>query len=233
VPAADGFDLRWFTPGSEVDLCGHATLASAHVLWETRRLQIEEPARFHTRSGTLTCTLHRHSGRWIDMDFPARPAQECEPLPGLLDALGCAAAFVGSNRMDVLVETESEHAVRNLSPDFRSLRNVNARGVIVTARSTDSNSDTDFISRFFAPAVGVDEDPVTGSAHCCLAPHWAGKLGRNELVGYQASHRGGTVRMRLQNDRVMLTGQAVTVMQSTLTQGAGSQRSLAANAATV
>jgi PhzF family phenazine biosynthesis protein len=224
VPAESGCSLRWFTPGEEVDLCGHATLASAHVLWETGRLSETEPAQFHTRSGVLSCSLQNQSGGWISMDFPARPAEECESPPGLLEALGCEANFIGTNRMDVLVEVESDKTVRRLSPDFRALRRVKARGVIVTARSAVSDSGIDFVSRFFAPAAGVDEDPVTGSAHCCLAPYWAGKLGRNELVGYQASERGGTVRMQLQNDRVILTGQAVTVMQGALTKSAAPQR---------
>lgn len=218
VPTGGGFSLRWFTPGAEVELCGHATLASAHVLWETGRLRPDQPAVFHTRSGPLTCTRAECSAVWISMDFPAKPPVACSPLDGLLEALGADARFVGNNRMDYLVEVGSENIVRELSPDFRALRSVKARGVIVTsAAATGSAGGFDFVSRFFAPAVGVDEDPVTGSAHCCLAPFWSDRLGKKELAGYQASRRGGTVRVRINGDRVMLIGQAVTVMIARLT----------------
>jgi predicted PhzF superfamily epimerase YddE/YHI9 len=148
------------------------------------------------------------------MDFPARPATACEAPAGLLEALGTKAVFVGSNRMDFLVHVSTEDAVRRLEPDLRALKSVQVRGIIVTAAATTDGFD--FVSRFFAPAVGVDEDPVTGSAHCCLAPYWSDKLGRNELIGYQASKRGGTVRVRNAGERVHLVGQAVTVMRSQL-----------------
>jgi PhzF family phenazine biosynthesis protein len=208
----DGFRLRWFTPAVEVELCGHATLASAHVLWEDGWLAASETARFHTRSGLLTA---RRDGEWIWLDFPAAPPHPAEPHPDLLPALGIEAPrYVGGSRWDVLVEVESEPAVRALQPDIAALRRVPMRGVIVTARS--DSLEHDFVSRWFGPAVGVDEDPVTGSAHCVLAPFWAERLGRDELTGYQASARGGVVRVRVRGERVGLGGRAVTVLRGEL-----------------
>lgn len=211
VRRADGFDLRWFTPLAEVDLCGHATLASAHVLWETGVLKAGEQARFHTRSGWL---LAERKGEWIEMDFPATAEKAVRAPEGLLEALGVRAVYVGKNRFDYLVEVESEEVVRGMHPDFARLAAVEARGVMVTSRARTEGYD--FVSRFFAPQVGINEDPVTGSAHCCLAPYWCGKFGRDELVGYQASPRGGVVRVRLNGDRVLLGGQAVTVLRGEL-----------------
>lgn len=212
LPHDDGYDLRWFTPTTEVDLCGHATLASAHVLWEDGHLPPLESARFHTRSGLLTAT---RVGEWIEMDFPAEPAREVEPLSGLADALGAASmAWVGRNRFDYLIELQDEKQVRTLNPDVRMLKELGGRGFIVTSRATSTGFD--FVSRFFAPAAGVDEDPVTGSAHCALAPYWAERLGRSELVGYQVSARGGIVRVRAAGERVVLAGQAVTVLRGEL-----------------
>jgi PhzF family phenazine biosynthesis protein len=209
VPRADGsFDLRWFTPTVEIDLCGHATLASAHVLWETGTLAPEARAAFHTRSGLLTAT---RSGAWISMDFPATPESPADAPPALTAALGVPPGYVGRNVFDYLVEVASEDVVRRLAPDLALLKTVEARGVCVTARATTPGFD--FVSRFFGPASGIDEDPVTGSAHCCLGPYWSRKLGRPELVGYQASARGGTVRVRNAGERVQLGGQAVTVMR--------------------
>jgi PhzF family phenazine biosynthesis protein len=206
------FDLRWFTPAIEVDLCGHATLASAHVLWERRILAEDGEARFHTRSGLLTA---RRNGSWIEMNFPSLPAKPSEPPSGLLEAIGATdAVAVARSRFDYLVEVADAATVRSLAPDFRRLREVESRGVVVTARSDRDGYDVE--SRFFAPLAGVDEDPVTGSAHCVVAPWWAEKLGRNELVAYQASTRGGTVRLRLETDRVRLSGQAVTVLEGEL-----------------
>jgi PhzF family phenazine biosynthesis protein len=211
VRQADGFDLRWFTPAAEVRLCGHATLASAHILWQTGVLQAEEQARFHTLSGLLTAFRR---GDWIEMDFPARPAKPVEPPAGLAEALGARIEFVGRDLDDYLVELESEAVVRALKPDITALGKLPVRGTIVTARSDDPAFD--FVSRFFAPAVGVPEDPVTGSAHCCLTPYWSAKLGRSELSAYQASARGGIVRVRLAGERVLLSGQAVTVLHCEL-----------------
>jgi PhzF family phenazine biosynthesis protein len=202
------FDLRWFTPAVEVDLCGHATLASAHVLWEAGRLPSDRAARFHTRSGLLTAVRVGDDGA-IAMDFPAKPATKADAPSGFVEALGVRPIFVGSNRMDYLVEVEDEAAVRAVRPDLRALKAVAARGIIVTARSR--SPEFDFVSRFFAPASGVDEDPVTGSAHCCLGPFWGERLGKNKLVGYQASARGGVVGVEVRGARVVLSGSAVTV----------------------
>ena len=207
----DGYGLRWFTPTTEVDLCGHATLASAHVLWEERLLPIDQQARFHTRSGLLTA---RRDGSWIELDFPATPPAPAETPPEVLKALGVAPVKAVRNRFDLLVEVESEAIVRALEPDFRTLRTVAVRGVIVTARA--STAPFDFVSRFFGPAAGVDEDPVTGSAFCLLTPYWSERLGKDEFLAYQASARGGTVRSRLRGDRVLIGGQAVTVLKGEL-----------------
>jgi PhzF family phenazine biosynthesis protein len=215
-PENSGYRLRWFTPTVEVALCGHATLASAHVLWETGALPADGEARFHTQSGLLTC---RRDGEWIWMDFPAKPEQPAGGIPGLAEALGVEPVYVGRSHFDVIVEVASEDAVASLAPDITALRRVEARGVIVTARA--SRPGFDFVSRFFAPNAGVDEDPVTGSAHCVLAPYWAARLGRDELTGYQASRRGGTVRVRAAGDRVHLGGRAVTVMRGELAESGG------------
>jgi PhzF family phenazine biosynthesis protein len=210
-PQDDGWSLRWFTPAVEVDLCGHATLASAHVLWEDGLLPRDAQARFHTRSGLLTAT---RDGDWITLDFPAKPERQAPAPDGLEQALGTRIVYAGRSAFDWLVEVESEAAVRALDPDLTSLATVDARGVIVTARG--SGGEHDFVSRFFAPRVGVPEDPVTGSAHCVLAPFWAARLGRDELTGFQASRRGGAVKVRIAGDRVLLGGQAVTVMRGEL-----------------
>lgn len=205
------WELRWFTPACEVDLCGHATLAGAHVLWEDGHLPPGEEARFRTRSGLLTA---RREGAWIVMNFPAKPEEEAPVSPELARALGAAPVYVGRSHFDLLVEVDSEEVLRELRPDFGLLREVPARGVIATSRAETPGFD--FVSRFFAPRVGVDEDPVTGSAHCCLAPYWKGRLGKDGLVGYQASARGGVVRVRTEGDRVLLGGQAVVVMRGEL-----------------
>ena len=208
----DEFDLRWLTPTVEIDLCGHATLASAHVLWEEGHLPRGTQARFHTRSGLLTADRH---GEWIELDFPVQRGVPTEPLPSLLSGLGITAATaVMKNRLDYLVEVESEEELRAVKPNHTLLRQIPVRGVIVTARS-DSPS-FDFMSRFFAPASGIDEDPVTGSAHTALGPYWGAKLGKSEMTAYQASARGGIVRLRLAGDRIVLGGQAVTVTRATL-----------------
>jgi predicted PhzF superfamily epimerase YddE/YHI9 len=207
----EGFDLRWFTPAVEVDLCGHATLASAHVLWEDGHLEPGETARFHTRSGLLTAS---RDGAWIVLDFPATPDEPTDPPPGLLEALGATARYVGRSRFDYLVEVESEAAVLTLRPDFGRLKTIPARGVIVTGRP--DGGDCDFVSRFFAPASGVDEDPVTGSAHCCLGPFWSRRLDKHAFIARQVSPRGGQITVTLRGDRVLLGGQAVTVLRGEL-----------------
>ncbi len=211
VPAEDGYNLRWFTPTKEVDLCGHATLASAHTLWETGALPSTQQARFHTRSGLLTAD---QSGDWIEMDFPADPPTPLAMHPDVERALGVAPLTVNKGRNYYLVEIASEHDVRALNPDF-SLWPEAMTGCIVT--SAAGSGEFDFVSRFFALGLGIREDPVTGSAHCQLAPYWSEKLGRSDMVGYQASARGGVVRVRLAGDRVVLSGQAVTVMRAELT----------------
>ena len=206
-----GFELRWFGPAGELTLCGHGTLASAHVLWEDGELSRDEPARFHTMSGMLVV---RSRGAWREVDFAAEPPAAVPVPPGLLDALGVTPVFVGKNRLDYLVEVESEKIVRGVTPDFARLRDVPTRGVIVTARS--SSAGYDFVSRFFAPSAGIDEDPATGSSHCCLGPFWASRLGTRELTAFQASTRGGVIRVRVEGDRVAVSGQAVTVLRGTL-----------------
>lgn len=202
----DGFGLRWFTPTVEVALCGHATLASAHILWETGILASKEQARFHTLSGLLTA---ERKGDWIELNFPATPEQPATAPPRLIEALGVTPKYIGKSKFDYLVEVDKEETVRNLGPDFGVLREMQVRGVMVTSQATSPGYD--FVSRFFAPGSGIDEDPVTGSAHCCLGPFWSRQLGKTELIGYQASKRGGTVRVRVIGDRVHLSGQAVTV----------------------
>jgi PhzF family phenazine biosynthesis protein len=208
----DGFRLRWFTPAVEVDLCGHATLASAHVLWEEGQLAPEAPARFQTRSGPLTA---RCDGDWIELDFPALPVgPEPAPLDEVSRALGAPVRFAAYNRFDCLAEVASEETVRSLAPDIRRVAALPVRGVIVTSRA--SSPGFDFVSRFFAPRLGVDEDPVCGSAHCCLGPFWAGRLKKPDVVGYQASARGGVVRVRVRGPRAFLGGRAVTVLRGEL-----------------
>jgi PhzF family phenazine biosynthesis protein len=212
VPHDDGFDLRWFTPSVEVELCGHATLASAHVLWEDAHLSAERAVRFHTRSGILTAT---RDADWIELDFPADPVEQVEAPEALERALGHEPVWVGKGREDLLVELPSEKAVRTLHPNHALLSTIDARGVIVT--STAISDRFDFVSRFFGPRVGIPEDPVTGSAHCALGLFWAARLGRESLIGYQVSERGGTVRVTVDgSDRVRLAGQAVTVMRGTI-----------------
>ena len=210
LPEGDGFRLRWFTPKVEVKLCGHATLATAHILWETGILAPDREARFQTLSGLLTA---RRDGALIELNFPARP-----PLPkppewadAVVGALGIKPVYIGMSAEDVLFEAADEEAVRSIKPDFATLRSLPARGVIVTSRSSDKRFD--FVSRFFAPAVGVDEDPVTGSSHTVLVPYWAGRLGRTSFTAFQASARGGILYLRLDGDRVRITGSAVTVIR--------------------
>lgn len=202
----DVFRLRWFTPNVEVDLCGHATLASAHVLWEKGYIDPNQPIAFATRSGRLSAVS---SGHMIELNFPAVVAAPTEVPAGLESALGEKILWCGLNSMDYLVEIQDETRLRNLKPDLMMIANLPVRGVIVTCQS--SSSGFDFISRFFAPAAGVPEDPVTGSAHCALAPYWRSKLGKDELRAYQASERGGIVAASVQGDRVLLRGQSVTM----------------------
>jgi predicted PhzF superfamily epimerase YddE/YHI9 len=206
-----GFRLRWFTPKLEVDLCGHATLVSAHVLWREIGLPADEPLNFLTRSGQLTAVRRE---TWIELNFPVEAPSVVAPPPGLLEALRATATYVGRNRFDFLLEVADESAVRSLDPDFAALGRLDMRGVIVTSRA--SSPDVDFVSRFFAPAAGVNEDPVTGSAHCCLGPYWQERLHKDTFVAHQVSARGGVVHVRMIPPRVILGGHAVTVMRGEL-----------------
>ncbi len=208
---ADGWDLRWFTPKAEVDLCGHATLASAHVLWDEGRLAAGQPARFQTRSGLLTASRR---GDLVELDFPASSPETAPEPQGLSWAVGAKPVAVAKYRLgDYLLEYGSEAEVRGLAPDFGQLAKIECRGVVATARGGGA---FDYVCRFFAPRVGVPEDPVTGSAQCGLAPWWGKKLGKTEMTGFQASERGGIVRVRLYRDRVGIAGRAVTVAKGHL-----------------
>jgi PhzF family phenazine biosynthesis protein len=212
VRQGGGFGLRWFTPAVEVALCGHATLASARVLWDEGHAPAGELLVFHTKSGALTAAP---SGDWIELDFPATPPEEAVAPEGLVEALGVAPSWVGRSRFDYVVVVDGEGEVRAAAPDNSALRRVKARGVMLTAAAAPGTG-FDFVSRFFAPGSGIDEDPVTGSAHCCLAPFWAGRLGREEMVGFQASRRGGVVRVRVVGDRVRLGGRTAVVARGEL-----------------
>ncbi len=215
LPQDDGWNLRWLTPTVEVDLCGHATLASAHILWETGRLAPDAQARFYSRSGLLTADRR---GEWIELDFPAERETAVEASLTLFAALGVRPRYVGKNRFDLIVELEDEAAVRALKPDFAQIALLPVRGVIVTARA--ESSEFDFVSRFFAPQMGIPEDPATGSSHCCLGPFWSERLHKNTFTAHQVSQRGGVIRVTVQGDRVLLGGKAVTVLRGVLTPDA-------------
>jgi len=206
-----GWHLQWFTPEKEVELCGHATLAAAFALWTASHEKQESLISFKTRSGTLTA---RRDGGWIFLDFPAEPVKSSGSEPDLEKALGVKPVYVGRNRFDILAELPSASDVCNLEPDMAALAAIPARGIIVTAVSDLPHFD--FVSRFFAPSAGVPEDPVTGSAHCCLGPYWGEKLKKTELEGFQCSARGGTVRVTVHRDRVTLGGHAVHISSGQL-----------------
>lgn len=205
------FNLRWFTPTHEVDLCGHATLASAKVLWATGMVEKTNDIDFYTKSGVLTV---RRKKDWIELDFPIEAGKEVEPPTKLIEALEVNPKYVEKNRMDYLIEVDNEDIIKKINPDFRKLKEVDTRGVIVTSKANSERYD--FVSRFFAPAIGIDEDPVTGSAHCCLAPYWKKRLNKNEFTAYQASNRGGSLKIRLGKERVYLSGKAVMVLKGEL-----------------
>ena len=205
VPSGEGFELRWFTPVDEVELCGHATLASAHILFEKLGYK-EKVIRFATRSGELTVEKR---GDGLRMDLPALPPAPVAAPAALVEGLGVAPLEVLAAG-DYLAVFESEAAIRAIHPNHAALERLDLRGVIVTA----PGDNTDFVSRFFAPALGVPEDPVTGSAHCILAPYWAGKLGKNTLTARQVSRRGGNLRCEVTGGRVLLYGSAVTFMEA-------------------
>ena len=206
----DDWSLRWFTPGAEVDLCGHATLASAHFLWDLALIAPDAPVRFHTRSGLLTCV---REDEWIAMDFPALPAEAMESPNGLAEALGASPIAVWRSTWDILAEFATAQEVQDLNPDFQALLPFAARGVLVTA---PGNGPYDFVSRFFAPAHRIFEDPVTGSTHCILAPFWGDRLGKSQMLALQASSRGGILKVGTNGNRVTLSGKAVTIMTGTL-----------------
>jgi len=216
VKQEDGFNLRWFTPTIEVPLCGHATLASAHVLWSEGHLVPEEAAHFHTKSGLL---IAQKLGEWIELDFPVNRSAATSAPPELSQALGVPMKSVMKNSLAYLVEVESEDLLRKIQPNFGRLLALPLARVIVTS-STHKDSEYDFISRFFAPGVGINEDPVTGSAHCCLAPFWRDRLQKDQFLAYQASSRGGVLKVRYDGgSRVYLGGQAVTVIRGELIAG--------------
>jgi PhzF family phenazine biosynthesis protein len=221
IPLKDGsFELRWFTPSHEVRLCGHATLATAHVLWEEGWLEHRKVARFSTLSGELTAAP---SGRVIELDFPARPPTEVQAPAGLLDALGVTPAWIGRDLEDYVVLLADEAAVKGCAPDFGALHAIESRGVIITAHA--EHDEVDFVSRFFAPRFGIDEDPVTGSAHCSLTPLWASHLDKTVLTARQLSERGGQLEVELAGDRVKLRGTCVTTLRGNLTESAPSASS--------
>ena len=211
LATSDGYSLRWFTPAYEVDLCGHATLASAHVLWEQGLLAVDQVAHFYSRSGLLKASK-KNDG--VELDFPAQPPAHADVPSVLLRSLQIDPIYAGYNESDYVVVVENAETIKALSPDFALMKQVDMRGCIATAATPEGPYD--FISRFFAPGAGINEDPVTGSAHCCLGPYWSEKLGKSTLKAYQASPRGGELTVQVQNDRVFLTGNAVTVMEGVL-----------------
>jgi PhzF family phenazine biosynthesis protein len=207
----DGYNLRWFTPAVEVEICGHATLASAHILWEEGRVPRGQGIEFYTLSGVLTASIN---GDMIELDFPSEPAGEAVAPQALIESLGVKPRYVGRNRFDYLVEVGSAEEVRAIRPDFALLGTIPVRGVMVTSASDMPGYD--FVCRFFGPASGIDEDPATGSAYCCLGPYWEKKLGKSEFLAYQASGRGGVIGVRVLGERVKLLGKAVTVFKGVM-----------------
>jgi len=210
-PEEGGFRLHFFTTTTEVKLSGHAALAAAHILWQLDRARSTERLQLQTRLGPLTAV---HCGTWIELDLPADPPEPMAPIPALVQALGAYPCYLGRSRVDALYVIDSEKDLRALEPDLDALRKLPFRGICVSCRSEDPRYD--FLSRFFAPASGIDEDPVTGSAHCTLGPYWGERLGKTDMVAFQASSRGGTIRLKLDGDRVILKGEAVTVLRGDL-----------------
>ncbi len=206
---ANGFNLRWFTPAAEVALCGHATIASSHALWESSTIENGQTIHFHTHSGELTATKNEN---WVELDFPALEQLAAAPPMELTVALGAQPSYTGRSSMDMLCVFESEAEIRSLTPDFLNLGKIpNVRGIIATALADENSEGYDFVSRFFCPAVGVNEDPATGSSHCVLGPYWAKRLGKLDLKGHQLSKRTGKIRVIVAGDRVKLLGQAKTI----------------------
>ncbi|MDB4532680.1 PhzF family phenazine biosynthesis protein [bacterium] len=211
VPNHNGFDLRWFTPKVEVDLCGHATLASAFAIFHAGLHNNKPEIEFSTRSGTLRAASHENQ---IQLNFPLTPIEPVIPPENLVESLAVTPTFIGKSEYDYVLEVATENELRSLSPNFTQLAEIDCRGIIVTSKT--KATEFDFVSRFFAPAVGVDEDPVTGSAHCCLAYHWQQRTGHDQFTAFQASDRGGVVHVSIQQDRVLLSGNAVIVAQGDL-----------------
>ena len=210
---SQSYSLRWFTPTTEVPLCGHATLASAHVLWTEGYASTGQSIQFETKSGIL---IAKYQDDWIELDFPVDRSQDIPPITKLGDALGVPLKTVLYNSLGYLVEVATAEQVEKLQPNFALLKQLPLAQVIVTSKGA-KDSEYDFVSRFFAPGVGIDEDPVTGSAHCCLAPYWRDRLQQDSFLAYQASARGGTVKINYDGgDRVLLQGQAITVMRGEL-----------------
>ena len=206
-----GFNIRWFTPEVEVDICGHATLASAHVLWESSFLEKGEKAIFNSKSGILTA---EKKNKEIELNFPSMPIKDISGTEKLQEVLGTNVIYEGKAKGYYIFEVESEKMVKNLKPNFSALEKITDCGVIVTSNST--SDEFDFVSRFFAPAYGINEDPVTGSAHCVLGPHWREKLNKKSMRAFQASERGGVLRIRVEDERVYIAGKAVTVLKGEL-----------------
>lgn len=216
INRGDYYSLRWFTPAVEVDLCGHATIASAHYLYTEQLADPTQTLVFETRSGRLTAAPVTHEGQaFIALDFPADPVEKTTTTLDLKKVLGAEPLGVYRGRFDYLVELESEDVVRNLKPDLLAITTLKARGIVVTSQA-NKGSELDFVSRGFFPQSGINEDSVTGSAHCMLAPFWGDRLGKTQMLGYQASARGGYVRMEVRGDRVHLLGNAVVMMKGTL-----------------
>lgn len=210
IRRGEEFSLRWFTPQAEVDLCGHATLASAHLLWEEQICKGNE-IRFITKSGLLTANKNEN---WIQMNFPKELEQKCVPQNELIEGLGVHYNYIGKNRLDYIIEVDDEETVRDLQPNFNLWKSVKARGIIVTSKS--NRMGIDFVSRCFYPAIGVNEDPVTGSAHCCLGPYWQVKLKKNDLIALQLSKREGLLKLTILEERIIISGKAVTTLRGEL-----------------
>ena len=207
------YNLRWFTPTTEVPLCGHATLASAHVLWTEGYASTGQAINFQTKSGLLVA---KYQDNWIELNFPANRSQDIPPITKLQDALGVRVKTLSYNSLGYLVEIHSPMQVKELKPNFSLLKQLPVSNVIVTSQASQ-DSEYDFVSRFFAPGLGIDEDPVTGAAHCCLAPYWRERLQKDDFLAYQASNRGGVIKLNYDGgDRVLIRGQAITVMRGEL-----------------
>ncbi|MGG3574205.1 PhzF family phenazine biosynthesis protein [Bacillus gobiensis] len=207
----EGYNLRWFTPKVEVDLCGHATLSAAHVLWERNEVNEDQPITFSSLSGPLTA---KKSGGWIELDFPTEAPVSCPVSTELKEAIHAPIVEAAKNRLDYIIEVENEQQVRNIAFDTEKMTALTKRGFLITSKS--ERPDVDFVSRCFFPTLGVLEDPVTGSAHCGLAPYWAKKLAKKEFFAEQLSERGGRLKVVLQGDRCLLKGEAITVLKGEL-----------------